>query len=316
MKYVVTGVAGFIGSHLLENLLKEGHEVVGLDNFSTGHRHNIAPFLDDFEFVEGDIRDLETCHRVCKNADYVLHQAALGSVPRSVADPIASHDNNASGTLNMLVAGRDADVSGFVFAASSSAYGDTPTLPKVETMPMRPMSPYAITKAMGEYYLNVFGTLYQMNTVGVRYFNIFGPRQDPNGMYAAVIPKFVDILMGGSVPVIDGDGEQTRDFTFVANAVSANLLAAKNAEQARGEVVNIACGNRISINKLYNDIAGHLDITKPAKYGPKRAGDVRDSLADISKAKRLINYEPLVNDAEGLKITVEWFKKQFEESKK
>lgn len=316
MKYVVTGVAGFIGGHLLEQLLKDGHEVVGLDNFSTGHKHNIEPFLNDFEFIEGDIRDLDTCHRACKGADYVLHQAALGSVPRSVADPIASHDNNATGTLNMLVAGRDAEVSGFVFAASSSAYGDTPTLPKVETMPMRPMSPYAITKAMGEYYLNVFGTLFEMNTVGVRYFNIFGPRQDPNGMYAAVIPKFVDILMDGGVPTIDGDGEQTRDFTFVANAVSANLLAAKNAERARGEVVNIACGKRISINKLYNDIAGHLEIDKRPNYGPKRPGDVRDSLADISKAKRLIDYEPLVSDDEGLKITVDWFKQQFEAKKK
>lgn len=316
MKYVVTGVAGFIGSHLLENLLKAGHEVVGLDNFSTGHEYNITPFRDHFEFVEGDIRNLDTCHRVCKGADYVLHQAALGSVPRSVADPIGTHDNNATGTLNMLVAGRDAEVSGFVFAASSSAYGDTPELPKVETMPMRPMSPYAITKAMGEYYLNVFGTLYQMNTVGVRYFNIFGPRQDPNGMYAAVIPKFVDILMSGGVPTIDGDGEQTRDFTFVANAVSANLLAAKNAERARGEIVNIACGKRISINKLYNDIATHLQIDKAPEYGQTRAGDVRDSLADVSKAKALIDYEPLVSDDDGLKITVDWFKKRFEANQK
>ncbi len=312
MKYLVTGVAGFIGSHLLETLLNEGHEVVGLDNLSTGHRHNFAPFLNDFQFIEGDIRNLESCHQACKGIDYVLHQAALGSVPRSVEDPIATHDNNATGTLNMLVAARDADVSSFVFAASSSAYGDTPTLPKIETMAMRPMSPYAITKAMGEYYLNVFAKLYDMNTVGVRYFNIFGPRQDPNGMYAAVIPKFVDILMSGEVPTIHGDGEQTRDFTFVANAVSANLLAAKNAEQAKGEILNIACGNRISINQLYYAIAKQLGIEKEPNYGPSRAGDVRDSLADVSKAKKLIGYSPLVSDDEGLKITVDWFQTKFE----
>lgn len=314
MKYLVTGVAGFIGSHLLENLLKEGHEVIGLDNLSTGHRHNFEKYSQDFQFIEGDIRNLKTCHESCKGVDYILHQAALGSVPRSVEDPILSHDNNATGTLNMLVAARDANVSSFVFAASSSAYGDTPVLPKVETMPMRPMSPYAVTKAMGEYYLNVFAKLYDMNTVGVRYFNIFGPRQDPNGMYAAVIPKFVDILLDGNAPIIHGDGKQTRDFTFVANAVSANLLAAKNAERAKGEIVNIACGDRISINQLYFGIADRLGIDRKPAYGPSRAGDVKDSLADVTKAKKLIDYEPLIPHEEGLDITVEWFKKEYDKA--
>lgn len=307
MKYLVTGAAGFIGSHIVETLLQEGHEVRALDNFATGHRHNIEPFLNDIEFIEGDIRDTETCKRACAHVDYVSHQAALGSVPRSIEDPQTSHDVNATGTLNMLVAARDAGVKSFVFAASSSAYGDTPTLPKQEDMPPRPMSPYAITKGMGEQYCKVFSDLYGLNTVALRYFNIFGPRQDPKGPYAAVIPKFIQLLQAGGTPTMNGDGEHTRDFTFVANAVQANLKACENAARAKGQVMNIACGERISLNELYAIITEHMGISKPPIFGPPRAGDVRDSLADISRAKELIGYEPTVTYQEGLRRTVEWF---------
>jgi len=312
MRYLVTGAAGFIGSHLVERLVSDGHDVVGLDNLSTGHRHNVAAWLDDFTFVEGDIRDLDTCHRVCEGVDHVLHQAALGSVPRSVADPIATHASNATGTLNMLVAARDAGARSFVFAASSSAYGDTPTLPKREDMPPRPMSPYAVTKTTCEMYLSVFADLYDLNTVGLRYFNIFGPRQDPDGPYAAVIPKFANILLDGGTPTINGDGEQTRDFTHVDNAVQANLKAAEHAADARGEIVNIACGDRISINALYREIADALGIDRDAEHGPPRAGDVRDSLADVSKAARFIDYHPEVDVATGLGRTVAWFRDNHE----
>lgn len=307
MKYLVTGCAGFIGSHIVERLVREGHEVRGLDNFATGHRRNIEPFLQDFEFIEGDIRDLEACRKACRGMDHVIHQAALGSVPRSVEDPATSHDVNATGTLNMLIGARDAEAQSFVFAASSSVYGDTPTLPKVETMPKRPMSPYAVTKATCEDYLTVFANLYGLNTVGVRYFNIFGPRQDPNGPYAAVIPKFIKILQKGDVPTIHGDGEQTRDFTYVDNAVDANIRATQNASKAAGVTMNIACGERISVNTLYFTIAEHLGIHKKPEYGPPRAGDVRDSLADISLAKELIGYDPMIDVNEGLKMTVQWF---------
>jgi nucleoside-diphosphate-sugar epimerase len=305
MRYLVTGCAGFIGSHIVERLLERGDEVVGLDNFATGHRHNIEPF--DFEFIEGDIRDLETCKRACEGVDHVIHQAALGSVPRSVEDPIATHESNATGTLNMLVAARDAEAQSFVFAASSSAYGDTPKLPKVETMPKRPMSPYAVTKSTCEDYLKVFHDIYGLNTVGLRYFNIFGPRQDPNGPYAAVIPKFIQILQSGETPTIHGDGGQTRDFTYIDNAVDANLLATEHAANAEGRTMNIACGDRISINELYEMITRHLGVDRPAEHGPPRPGDVRDSLADISLARELIDYEPAIDHEEGLRRTVAWF---------
>ena len=307
MKYLVTGAAGFIGSHIVETLLKDGHDVRALDNFATGHRHNLAPFLDDIEFIEGDIRDPDACKRACEGVDYVSHQAALGSVPRSIEDPKTSHDVNTTGTLNMLIAARDAGVKSFVFAASSSAYGDTPTLPKQEDMPPRPMSPYAVTKSTCEQYCKVFSDLYGLNTVALRYFNIFGPRQDPNGPYAAVIPKFIQILQAGGTPTMNGDGEHTRDFTYVANAVQANLNACLHAERAKGQVMNIACGERISLNELYAIITEHMGIDRPAKFGPPRAGDVRDSLADISRAKQLIDYDPKVTYQDGLRRTVEWF---------
>lgn len=305
MRYLVTGCAGFIGSHIVERLLQRGDEVVGLDNFATGHRRNIAPF--DFRFIEGDITDRPTCHRACEGVDHVIHQAALGSVPRSIEDPIAAHESNATGTLNMLVAARDAGAQSFVFAASSSAYGDTPTLPKVETMPKRPMSPYAVTKSTCEDYLKVFYDIYGLNTVGLRYFNIFGPRQDPDGPYAAVIPKFIQILQSGETPTIHGDGGQTRDFTYIDNAVDANLLATKHADRVEGQTMNIACGERISINELYERIAEYLGVDRPATHGPPRPGDVRDSLADISLARELIDYQPTVDHEEGLRRTVAWF---------
>ncbi len=308
MKYLITGAAGFIGSNIVEELVERGEEVVALDNLSTGHMHNVEPFLEDIEFIEGDIRDLETCHRACEGVDYVIHQAALGSVPRSVDDPIRTHENNATGTLNMLVAARDAEAKSFVFAASSSVYGDTDVLPKVETMPLRPMSPYATSKATCERYLKNFSDIYGLNTVGVRYFNIFGPRQDPNGPYAAVIPKFMQLLVDGETPVIHWDGEQTRDFTYIENAVQANLKAAEHAERAAGEIVNIGFGEQTSINELYRIIAEQLGVDTEPEYAPKRAGDVRDSLADISKARRLIGYEPEVDIEEGLRRTVAWFR--------
>lgn len=307
MRYLVTGVAGFIGSNILEELLEQGHDVVGLDNLETGHMRNIEPFLSDFRFIEGDIRDPDTCQEACEGVDYVIHQAALGSVPRSVKDPQRSHEANATGTLNMLVAARDAEVDGMTFAASSSAYGNTPTLPKVETMPPRPMSPYAVSKTTCEMYLKVFADLYDLPAVALRYFNIFGPRQDPDGPYAAVIPKFIGILADGGTPTIHGDGNQTRDFTFVANAVQANLKGCQNAEKASGEVINIGCGDRISINDVYDAITSALGIERNAEYGPRRAGDVDDSLADISKARELLGYAPTVDVREGMQRTVDWF---------
>lgn len=313
MRYLVTGVAGFIGSHLLENLLKQGHEVVGLDNFATGHRHNIEPFLNDFEFIEGDIRDLEACKRACKGVDHVMHQAALGSVPRSVTDPITTHEVNTNGTLNMLVAARDAEASSFIFAASSSYFGDTEVLPKHDEMPPAPLSPYAVTKVTCEQYLSVFSRVYGLNTVGLRYFNIFGPRQDPKGAYAAVIPKFIDQLLRGERPTLNGDGTQTRDFTYIENVVNANLSAAKNAERASGQVMNVACGDRISLVQLYEILCEHLDISRDPIFGPPRAGDIQDSLADISRAQRLLDYTPAVTVHDGLKRTVDFFVNEFEQ---
>ncbi len=306
-RYLITGVAGFIGSNLAEALLAAGEIVRGLDDFSTGRRENLAG-LDDLEFVEGDIRDLEACRAACAGVDFVLHQAALGSVPRSVADPITSNAANITGTLNMLVAARDAGARRLVFAASSSAYGDTPTLPKVETMPARPLSPYAITKYAGEEYCRTFTALYGFETVALRYFNVFGRRQDPHSTYAAVIPKFASALLRGQSPEIHGDGEQTRDFTYIANVVQANLKACRAPSEACGEVYNVACGERISLNRLYRRIAELLGSDREPRYGPPRPGDVRDSLADIDKARRLLAYEPTHTVEQGLAAAMEWYR--------
>lgn len=306
--YLVTGGAGFIGSHIVDELLRRGERVRVLDNLATGKRENLAHCIGRIEFLEGDIRDLETCRKGCEGVDFVLHQAALGSVPRSVEDPLTSHEVNVTGTLKMLMAARDAGVKRFVYAASSSTYGDHPGLPKVEDRIGRPLSPYAVTKYADELYAQVFGRCYGVETVGLRYFNVFGPRQDPFSQYAAVIPLFVSALLKGAPPTINGDGEQTRDFTFVQNAVAANLLACTAPPQAVGEVFNVACGERTSLNRLYADLQSLLKTDVSPKYGPARKGDVRDSLADISKAGRLLGYRPAIRFREGLERSIGWYR--------
>ncbi len=306
-RYLVTGGAGFIGSHIVDELLRRGETVRVLDNLATGKRENLAHSLERIEFVEGDIRDLETCRRACDGVDFVLHQAALGSVPRSIDDPLTSHEVNVTGTVKMLLSARDAGVRRFVYAASSSTYGDHPGLPKVEERIGQPLSPYAVTKYADELYARVFGRCYGLETVGLRYFNVFGPRQDPYSQYAAVIPLFVSALLRGEAPTINGDGEQTRDFTFVANAVAANLLAC-SAPAAAGEVFNIACGERTSLNHVYARLQQLLGTSIPAVHGPPRPGDVRDSLADIGKARRLLGYEGSVRFDEGLQRSIAWYR--------
>jgi nucleoside-diphosphate-sugar epimerase len=306
--YLVTGGAGFIGSHIVDTLLERGERVRVLDNLATGKRENIGHCLGRIEFLEGDIRDLETCRIACAGVDFVLHQAALGSVPRSVADPLTSHEVNVTGTLKMLLAARDAGVKRFIYAASSSTYGDHPGLPKVEDRIGRPLSPYAVTKFADELYAQVFGRCYGLETIGLRYFNVFGPRQDPYSQYAAVIPLFVSALLRGAAPTIHGDGEQTRDFTFVANAVAANLLACTAPAAAVGEVFNIACGERTSLNHLYGRLQALLGTAVPAVHGPPRAGDVRDSLADIGKAGNLLGYRGEVKLEDGLRRSLAWYR--------
>ena len=304
---VVTGGAGFIGSHLVDRLLREGADVVVLDDLSTGLEANLAHVRKDVELVVGDIRDSELCLKVTKGAQWVFHQAALGSVPRSVEDPRTTHEVNATGTLNMLMAAREAGAERFVFAASSAAYGNTPVLPKVETMRPNPLSPYAASKLTGEAYLASFAEVYGLPTVSLRYFNIFGPRQRPDGPYAAVIPLFIDRTKRNVPARIYGDGEQTRDFTFVSNAVGANILATRAPKEAFGKVMNVATAQRISVNTLYYTIAELTGCTLEPEYVPPRAGDVRDSLADISVARELMGYEPTVDLAAGLAETVEAF---------
>jgi UDP-N-acetylglucosamine/UDP-N-acetylgalactosamine 4-epimerase len=304
-QWLVTGVAGFIGSNLLETLLSLDQEVVGLDNFATGHRHNLDEVRDlvgpkrwaRFRFIEGDIRDLATCRAAVPSVRHVLHQAALGSVPRSLEDPITSNAVNVSGFLNMLVAARDAAVDSFVYAASSASYGDHPDLPKVEDTIGRPLSPYAVSKNVNELYADVFARAYGFPSIGLRYFNVFGPRQDPAGPYAAVIPKWLAAMLRGEEVTIYGDGETSRDFCYVENAVQANLLAALAEGEAVGEVFNVAVGDRVSLNGLYEELqralAGHgIIYRKPPRYADFRPGDVRHSQADISKAARLLGYQP------------------------
>ena len=319
--WLVTGVAGFIGSNLLETLLKLDQRVVGLDNFATGHQRNLDEVQSlvspaqwgNFKFIQGDIRQLADCQKVCVGVDYVLHQAALGSVPRSLADPLATNDTNITGFLNMLVAARDAKVQSFTYAASSSTYGDHPALPKVEENIGNPLSPYAVTKYVNELYASVFARSYDFKTIGLRYFNVFGPRQDPNGAYAAVIPKWTDALLKGETVYINGDGETSRDFCFVANAVQANLLAACSADEAKDQVYNVAVGDRTSLNQLYFHLRDnlssrfpHIDEVKPV-YRDFRAGDVRHSLADISKGKNLLGYCPSHQIGKGLKEAMDWY---------
>ena len=309
-KVLVTGGAGFIGSHLTEALLQEGHRVRVLDDFSTGKRENLIfdKEYPSLEMIEGDIRDLAICQKTMKGIEYVFHQAALPSVQRSVEDPLGSNEVNGGGTLNILFAAREEKVIRVIYASSSSIYGDTPTLPKHEEMPSNPLSPYALQKYIGEQYCRLFYQLYDLETVSLRYFNIFGPRQDPNSIYSAVIPKFIDALLQGSPPIIFGDGEQSRDFTYIENVVQANLLA-MSAEHLHGEAINIACAERTSLNQLVNVLRKILGSKLSSVYEEPRKGDVRHSLADIRKGKELLNYEPKVEVAVGLKKTVEFFQK-------
>ena len=305
-RYLVTGGAGFIGSNIVHALLALNHDVKVLDNFLTGKRENLAPVRDQITLIEGDLRDLATVTQACEAVDYVLHLGALPSVPRSVADPLLSHEINVTGTLNVLEAARQQRVKRVVFSSSSSVYGDTPTLSKQEAMPVRPLSPYAAHKAAGEFYCRVYDTIYHLETVCLRYFNVFGPRQDPLSQYAAVIPKFITAFRTGNQPIIYGDGEQSRDFTYIENVVAANLAAAV-APNAAGETINIACGLRITVNELARKIGALLGKAAQPHYEAGRAGDVKHSLADISKAAQLLNYANLVDIDAGLQKTVAWF---------
>lgn len=307
MRYLVTGGAGFIGSHLVEHLVSRGADIVILDDFSTGRRENIARLLPNAELIEGTLLDPATCERAVKGVDYVLHQAAVPSVPRSIADPAGSHAANTTGTLNMLIAARDAKVKRFVYAASSSAYGDTAELPKHEGIVPKPLSPYAVAKYTGECYCRAFHASYGLPTVALRYFNVFGPRQDPNSLYSAVIPKFVTRAATQQAPVIFGDGEQTRDFTNIVNVVHANMLACEAPEAAWGDVCNIGGGTRISINELWRRISKAIGTQVQPVYEPRRAGDVRDSLASLEHAHAMIGYQPVVDFESGLRATIQYF---------
>ncbi|MGB3775532.1 MAG: SDR family oxidoreductase [Leeuwenhoekiella sp.] len=315
-KVLVTGGAGFIGSNLCEHLISLGSHVVCLDNFATGHRKNLSDLLkhDHFELIEGDIRDLDTCKKACEGVDFILHEAALGSVPRSLKDPITSNEVNVGGFLNMLVAAKDAGVKRFVYAASSSTYGDSKALPKEEDKIGKPLSPYAITKYVNELYADIFKNAYGLDTVGLRYFNVFGRKQDPNGAYAAVIPKFVMQLMAHESPVINGDGNFSRDFTYIDNVIQMNLLALTvNDSEALNQIYNTAFGERTTLNELVEQLKVNLaDFdTEIANidpiYGNERAGDIPHSLASVAKAKRLMGYDPQYDIKSGLKEAVAWY---------
>lgn len=307
-KYLVTGGAGFIGSNIVKKLVEQGHQVRVLDDLSTGKNKNLEPFLEKIEFIQGDFTDLEIAKKSVENIDYVLHQGAIASVQRSIDDPIKTNNANILGTLNMLVACRDAKVKKFVYAASSSAYGDSAIMPKVETMPAFPKSPYAIQKFVGEQYCQNFYTIFGLETVCLRYFNVFGPNQDPESVYSAVIPIFIKKILKGESPIIYGNGETSRDFTFVDNNVDANIKASLASKECSGEVINIACGYEISLNGLVEKINTILGTNIKPIYKEERLGDVKHSLADISKAEKLLGYKPLVNFEEGLVKTVEFYR--------
>lgn len=312
--FLVTGGAGFIGSNIVEYLLKYGAKTVRvLDNFSTGSRHNVDEFLSHpaFEVIEGDIRDLDSCRNAVSGIDYVSHQAALGSVPRSINDPITTNEVNVNGFLNMLLAARDANVKRFVYAASSSTYGDHPELPKVEGTIGKPLSPYAVTKYVNELYAHVFSGIYGFHTIGLRYFNVFGPKQSPKGPYAAVIPIFIEAALKGECPIINGDGETSRDFTFVENAVQANVKALLSQKISQQDVINIAYGERTTLNELWGSIIRKIGINLLPSYREERKGDVKHSLADISKARNLIGYHPFLSVDEGLSVSIDWYRRKF-----
>jgi len=317
---LVTGGAGFIGSNLCEALLEKENKVVCLDNFATSKKENIEEFIDNpnFVFIEGDIRKLEDCLKACQGVDYILHQAALGSVPRSIKDPIRSNDTNISGFLNMLVAARDNGVKRFVYAASSSTYGDSESMPKVEDVIGKPLSPYAITKYVNELYADIFSKTYGLETIGLRYFNVFGRKQDPNGAYAAVIPKFVNQLIKGESPVINGDGTYSRDFTYIDNVVLANLLSlATTSKKSINTVYNVAYGDRNTLNDLVSYLKENLSqfdskiLNIEVIYGPNREGDIPHSHASIDKARELLNYNPQFSLQKGLKEAVKWYWENF-----
>ncbi len=327
--WLITGVAGFIGSNLLETLLKLNQKVVGLDSFATGYQHNLDQAMIDagyqqpcelFTFIEGDIRDLEVCRKACSGVDFVLHQAALGSVPRSIKDPITTNETNINGFLNMLVAARDAKVKNFVYAASSSTYGDHPDLPKVEEKIGHPLSPYAVTKVVNELYAGVFARTYAFKAIGLRYFNIFGKRQDPNGAYAAVIPKWVAAVLDKEPVYINGDGETSRDFCYIENAMQANLLSAMAEDNARDEVYNVAVGDRTTLNDLFDAIkktvgSRGIDIDNAeAIYRDFRAGDVKHSQADVSKAQKKLSYSASHTIDQGLEVAIDWYIEQHRQS--
>jgi UDP-glucose 4-epimerase len=307
--YLITGIAGFIGSALARAVLAQGDGVRGIDNLSTGNRENLSEILNRIDFHEADLLDLDAARQACRGVDYVLHEAAIPSVPKSVMDPLGSNRANGDATVNVLVAARDAKVKRVVYAASSSAYGDTPTLPKREDMPPNPISPYAVAKLAGEYYMISFYRCYALETVCLRYFNIFGPRQDPSSPYSGVLAKFITQMLNGEQPTILGDGKQSRDFTYVDNAVDANLLACQaSAGEVAGRVFNVATGRRIDLNETFRVLKQLIEYTGEAKYGPERAGDVKHSLADMSRAEQHLGYKPRVDFEEGLRRTIEWYR--------
>jgi len=309
--YLVTGGAGFIGSNLCEAILSQGGRVCCIDNLSTGKRENVEMFADNenYSFMESDIRNLDDCMAACDGVDYVLHQAAWGSVPRSVAMPLLYEEINIRGTLNMLEAARQTGVKRFVYASSSSVYGDSDKLPKIEGTEGKALSPYALTKKVNEEYAALYYKLYGLKTVGLRYFNVFGKRQDPSGDYAAVIPRFIKLLLEGKPPVINGDGRQSRDFTYIENVVEANLKSVYASDEALGKAFNIAFGGRESVQNVFDIIAGALNVGIKPVYGPERAGDVRHSHADIGKARRLLNYDPKYSFEDGIKQAIEWYRR-------
>lgn len=320
MRILITGGAGFIGSNLAENLLKDERVsfVRVLDNLSTGSEENITEFKSNrkFEFVHADIRDYQSCLAACDNIDLISHQAALGSVPRSIDDPLTTNEVNITGTLNVFTAAKEKKIKRIVYAASSSTYGDHPGLPKQEDKIGNPISPYAVTKYVNELYAQVYARLYDMEFIGLRYFNIFGPKQNPKGPYAAVIPLFIETLLSNKQPVINGDGQHSRDFTYIDNAVQANLLSLFSPNAAAiNQVYNIACGTQTTLQQLFEILKNEAGSSLQAMYGPERKGDVKHSLADISKAKKLIGYNPATSVEEGLRLTFQWYKKQREEKK-
>jgi len=308
-RYLITGIAGFIGSSLARALLDRGEQVRGVDNLATGNRENIREILNRIDFREADLLDLDAMHKACAGVDFVFHEAAIPSVPKSVLDPLGSNRANVDGTVNLLVAARDAKVKRVVYAASSSAYGDTPTLPKREDMRSDPISPYAVAKLASEHYMVSFYRCYQLETVCLRYFNVFGPRQDPSSPYSGVLAKFITLMLRGEQPTINGDGEQSRDFTYIDNVVEANLLACKApADKVAGQVLNTATGRRITLNETFKLLQSLTSYKGQPKYGPERGGDIKHSLADISKAEAALGYKTKVDFEEGLRRTVDWYR--------